>query len=325
MCKLFAITKLNLGGFLMSKKVMAVLMAISISVLFSACGVKDAGKAVENSNLEEKGNGKIEVITSFNAMAEFTKAVGKDKVDVEVIVPNGSEPHDFEPKARDIKNIHKSKVFVYNGLGIEAWQDKAVKAASNKDLVLVEASKGCDFIKNGSDEKEDGSYDPHTWLSLKMAKIEVKNIEEALIKVDGKNKSYYENNYNEFTAKLDNMYNEYKVKFDGVKNKNFVTGHAAFAYLCRDFNIKQNSLEDVFAEGEPTPKKMQELTDFCKKNNVKTIFVEDMVSPKVSETLAKEVNGKAEKIYTGESKDDDKDYITSMKEDLDKIYKSLSN
>lgn len=303
---------------------MAVLMTISILILFSACGIKNTGKSVESSNSEQNGNGKIKVITSFNAMAEFTKAVGKDKVDVEVIVPNGSEPHDFEPKAKDIKNISKSKIFVYNGLGIEAWQDKAVKAANNKDLVLVEASKGCDFIKNDGDEKEHGSYDPHTWLSLKMAKIEAKNIEEALIKVDGKNKSYYENNYNEFATKLDNMYSDYKVKFDGVKNKNFVTGHAAFAYLCRDFNIKQNSLEDVFAEGEPTPKKMQELTDFCKKNNVKTIFVEDMVSPKVSQTLAKEVNGKAEKIYTAESEEDGKDYIGSMKEDLDKIYKSLA-
>ena len=71
------------------------------------------------------------------------------------------------------------------------------------------------------------------------------------------------------------------------------------------------------------PKKMTELVAYCKKNNIKTIFVEDMVSPKVSVTLAKEVGAKAEKIYTIESKEDNKDYLESMKDNLDKIYNSL--
>ncbi|MBC2582181.1 metal ABC transporter substrate-binding protein [Clostridium sp. DJ247] len=307
----------------MFKKICHVLLTISLMVTFTSCGVKNTG--VSGKVNEESNNGQINVVTSFNAVSQFVKVIGKEKVSIHTIVPNGTEPHDFELKPKDLENISKAKIFVYNGLGMESWVDKAVGAANNKELIVLEASKGCNPIKNTDEDsiKEHGQYDPHTWISLTSAKVEAENIKEALVKVDPTNKAYYEKNYNEFASKVDNMISEYKDKFNNISNKNFVTGHAAFAYFCRDFNLTQNSIEDVFAEGEPTPKKMKELVDYCKSNNVKTIFVEDMVSPKVSETLAKEVNAKVEKIYTLESEEDNKDYLQSMKENLDRVYNSL--
>lgn len=309
----------------MIKKMGLLVITLFLILSLTACGNKGGDASAKDKNTFESNDKKIKVMTSFNALSQFAKAVGKDKVDVQVVVPNGTEPHDFEPKPKDLANLSKAQIFIYNGLGMEGWVEKSLNAVNNKDLVVVEASKGCNPIKNTDEDsiKEHGQYDPHTWISLSMAKIESKNIEEALIKVDPSNKDYYEKNYNEFASKLDAMLNEYKQKFSGVKNKNFVTGHAAFAYFCRDFNLNQNSVENVFAEGEPTPKRMQELIDYCKKNNVKTIFMEDMASPKVSETLAKEVNAKVEKIYTTESQEDGKDYLQSMKENLEKVYESL--
>jgi zinc transport system substrate-binding protein len=293
-------------------------------VTFSACGNGSVSSS-NNSAAQKETQGKIQVVVSFNAMREFVEAVGKDKVEVKTIIPNGTEPHEFEPKPKDLENLNKAKVFVYNGLGMESWVDKSVKAADNKELVVVEASKGFDTIKNTDEDeiKEHGESDPHTWISLKGAEFEAKNIKEALVKVDPSNKDYYEKNYEDFSTKLSSLKDDYKKKFDTVTNKNFVTGHAAFAYLCRDFGLKQNSVEDVFAEGEPTTKKMEELIKYCKENKIKTIFVEDMVSPKVSETLAKEVGAKVEKIYTVESKEDNKDYVQSMKDNFELIYNSL--
>jgi zinc transport system substrate-binding protein len=104
-----------------------------------------------------------------------------------------------------------------------------------------------------------------------------------------------------------------------------VTGHAAFGYLARDFNLKQNSVSDALLSGEPSAKKLKELTDYCRQNNVTTIFVEDMVNPKISETLATEVNAKTVKIYTLESSPDNLDYISALRYDLDKIYESLNS
>lgn len=309
----------------MRRKIMLSLIAITLLMTLAACGNKNVGVSVSENNSFDSDNGKVKVVSSFNAVTQFVKAVGKDKVDVQTIIPNGTEPHDFEPKPKDLTNINKAKVFVYNGLGMETWVDKTIAAVDNKNLVVVEASRGCSPIKNIDEEavKEHGQYDPHLWVSLSGAKIEAKNIKDALIKVDPSNKDYYEKNYNEFASKLDAMLSEYKTKFSEVPNKNFITGHAAFAYFCRDFNLQQNSVESVFAEGEPTPKRMEELVDYCKKNNVKTIFMEEMASPKVSQTLAKEVNAKVEKIYTAESEEDGKDYIQSIKENLDKVYESL--
>lgn len=300
-------------------KKLTMYILISCTILsFTAC----ASKKAENDSFQSK----VKVVVTFNAMKEFVDAVGKDKVDIITVIPEGVEPHDFEPKAKDLESLNNAKVFVYNGSGMEAWVDKALEAVDNKNLVSVEASKGYNAIENTDAEEleEHGQYDPHLWISLKGAEKEAENIKEALVKVDSSNKDYYEKNYNDFVSQLDTIYDEYNKKFQTVTNKNFVTGHAAFAYLCRDFGLKQNSVENVFAEGEPSAKKLKELSDYCMENNIKTIFVEDMVSTKVSETLAKEVGAKVEKIHTIESKDDDnKDYIQCMKDNLEMIYNSL--
>lgn len=303
----------------MFKKLITPLLLISTMLLFTACGSKKVQPDIA------KTQSKVKVVVTFNAMRELAAAVGKDKVDIITIIPDGTEPHDFEPKAKDLESLSNAKIFVYNGFGMESWVDKVLESVDNKSLISVEASKSSKPIENtDADEKQEhGQYDPHLWISLKGAEVEAKNIKDALVKVDSSNKSYYEKNFNDFKLQLDDLYNQYNKKFLAVSNKSFVTGHAAFAYLCRDFGLSQNSVENVFAEGEPSAKKLKELTDYCRKNKIKTIFVEDMVSTKVSDALAKEVGAKVEKINTIESKEENKDYIQSMRENLDLIYSSL--
>lgn len=305
----------------MFKKIINGLILIGILFAFSSCSnniTKDSKKVSVDKNTKSK----LQVVVSFNAMREFAQAIGKDKVEITTVVPNGTEPHDFEPKARDIEELSNADVFVYNGLGMESWADKALQIIDNKKLIVVEASKGINTISSGV-TNDSGSYDPHVWISLKGAETESKNIKNALVKADPSDKKYYEKNYTEFYNSLEKLFNEYNKKFINASSKNFVTGHAAFAYFCRDFGLKQNSVEGVFAEGEPSAVKLKELIDNCKINKIKTIFVEDMVSPRVSETLASEVGAKAVKIYTVESKEDNKNYLQTMEGNLERIYDSL--
>jgi zinc transport system substrate-binding protein len=305
----------------MFKKLFTGFLLLCMALSLSACG-----SSADISSADKQPQGKLKVVVSFNAMKEFAQAIGKDKVDIQTIIPDGTEPHDFEPKANDLEGLSTAKVFIYNGFGMEnSWMDKALQAVDNKNLITVEASKGATPITNTDPEvvKDDGQYDPHLWVSLKGAEIEAKNIKDAFAAADPGNKEYYEKNYSDFYNQLEQLYSEYDKKFKSVTNKSFVTGHAAFGYLARDFGLKQNSVEDVFADGEPSAKKLKELTEYCKENQIKTIFVEDMVSPKVSEALANEVGAKAEKIYTIESKEDNKDYIQSIRDNLEKIYNSL--
>jgi zinc transport system substrate-binding protein len=294
--------------FRLKRTVILLSLAVLLLISLAACSGKTA----------EAESGKIKVIVSFDAMREFAAAVGGDKVEISVIVPDGTEPHDFEPKAQDIASLSKAAVFVMNGLGMESWAEDTVEAAGNSALVVVDASEGAELITSGD------KTDPHLLLSIKGAITEVNNIKDGFIKADPGNKEYYEANCSDYTAKLEKMYNDFTEKLASVKKKNFVTGHAAFAYLCRDFGLNQNSVEDVFAEGEPSAQQLAELAGYCRDNAVTTIFAEEMASPEVSRALADEVGAVVETILYNRERRGRNELFGAHGEHLEKIYKSLS-
>ncbi|MCI6277545.1 MAG: zinc ABC transporter substrate-binding protein [Clostridium sp.] len=299
----------------MKKKIYLIFIAVLLITLVSGC----------NSNKGQskgKSRDEINVMASFNAVADITKEIGRDKVNVSVMVPKGTEAHDFEPKPKDVASLNESDLFIYNGLDMEHWAEDTLKTI-NSDVTIVEASKDANLLelKNSSDDHGHGNYDPHIWLSLKEAKVMAKNIMEGLIKVDAANEDYYVENFNDFTKRADELFSEYEKKFQYVKNKNFVTGHEAFAYLCRDFDLTQKSVAGVFNEGEATSVKLKETIDYCKSNNVKTIFMEQGASSKVTDTISKETGAKVEEINTLEIEGT---YIDTMKSNLEKIYNGLN-
>jgi zinc transport system substrate-binding protein len=301
----------------MYKKMLALALCLAAVMSLTACAAEQSSKS---------DSSKLQVSVSFNAIKEFAQAVGGDKVEISTIIPDGMEPHDFEPKAQDLVKLSSADVFIYNGLGMEAWAADAVSAADNKSLIAVDASQGAEVITNtDADEKsEHGQYDPHLWLSLKGAETEVTNIRDAFVQADPDNANYYNTNCANYIAQLESLYTEYSGKFETVEKKNFVTGHAAFSYLCRDFGLHQNSVEDVFAEGEPSAQQLTELVKYCKANAVTTIFAEEMASPDVSATLASEVGAKVVTIYTVESAEDNLSYLDRMEYNLNAIYTSLN-
>ena len=295
----------------MKKKIILVGLALITSIMLIACTI-DANDQTKDSQEE-----KIRISVSIYPIKEITEKIAGDKAEVICLVPENVEPHDYEPKTKDFEDLTKAKAFIYNGLGMEPWIDQLNETIKDKDIMIVDSS---DEVQS---RKEEEAVDPHSWLSLKNAEIQAENIKNTLIKVDQKNKDYYEENYNNFKNELEDLYNEYKDKFDKLNKKNFITGHAAFGYLCRDFGLTQKSVENLFAEGEPTPKQLEDLVNYCRENNIKTVFSESLASPKVSETLAKEVKAEVVPIYTIESKEDDKDYIEAMRYNLEVIYKCL--
>ncbi len=307
----------------MLKKILASILCIAALTSFSACSESGSG----GKSTPAPTPGKLKVYVSLNALKEFARAVGGDKVDVTAMIPDGAKPHAFEPKAQDVAGLSKADVLIINGLGMEPWAEKTISAAGNKNLITVEASKGVAAIKIEDEEeiKEHGQYDPHTWLSLKCAQTEVRNIRDAFSRADPSNRDYYEKNCESYVSQLESLYNEFSAKFSTAASKNFVTGHAAFAYLCRDFGLSQNSVEDVFSEGEPSPQKLALLVEYCRKNKVTTIFAEEMASPEVSKALAREVGAKVETIYTLAGSEDGKSYLERMRINLSRIYESLAS
>ena len=119
------------------------------------------------------------------------------------------------------------------------------------------------------------------------------------------------------------MIKKYEDQFAKAPHKNFVTGHAAFAYLCRDFGLEQNSVEDVFAEGEPNAAQLAELIEYCKETILLLSLQKKWLAQKFLKRWQAEVGAKVETIYTIESNEDNKTYLERMDENLTKIAASL--
>jgi len=168
-----------------------------------------------------------------------------------------------------------------NGAGLEFWMDRMLEA--NKKMVVVDSSKGVDLMKENEDE-----IDPHVWLSLKNAEIQVKNICSGLIEVDPAGKDYYSKNRDLYLEKLDALDQELNKTFAQSGKNIFVVHHPAWTYFARDYSLQQVPLMEN--EKEPGPKYLSQVVDLARQNNITTIFVEPEFNPKSAEVIAREMN-----------------------------------
>ena len=195
-------------------------------------------------------------------MYDFAKKIGGDKVEVINLVPAGTEPHDWEPSTKDLIEMEKSDIFIYNGAGMEQWVDDVLESLDTEELTSVEASKGIKLLKDQDahehDHEHNSENDPHVWLDPQNAKYEMNKIKKALIKVDAENKDYYEANYKRYAKECDKLDTLYKEETSKLTKKELVVAHEAFGYLCHAYGLEQMGIEGLSADDEP-PKKQKVL------------------------------------------------------------------
>nr|WP_246320076.1 metal ABC transporter substrate-binding protein [Paenibacillus qinlingensis] len=279
-------------------------------------------------------DGKLDVVTSFYPMYEFTKQVAGEHANVIALIPAGSEPHDWEPSAKDMKKVKEADVFIYNGI-VEGWAEQALQSAANTKRVVVEASKGIELIQGLHEEEEEAEedghshdLDPHVWLSPLLAQHEVEAIAQGLITVDPAHKDDYRNNADLYITKLKALDETFRDTLAKVKHKEFVTQHAAFGYLAKEYGLTQVPIAGLSPEEEPAPDKMADIIQFAKEKQVKTIFFETLVDPKVATTIAKEINAHTDVLnplegLTAEDKKKNLDYISVMTNNLQALKNAL--
>jgi zinc transport system substrate-binding protein len=230
---------------------------------------------------EEVPSGKIRVAATIAPLGEFVEIVGGDKVEVTVIVPPGAEPHTFEPTPSQMREVAKADLYVMNGAGLEFWMNKVLKV--NKKMAIVDSSKGVALLQESG-----GEMDPHIWISLRNAGLQVNNICSGLVQVDPTNKDYYTKNRDNYLQELQSLDEELSRSFISTKSKIFIVHHPAWAYFARDYGLEEVPLMEN--EKEPGPKYLGEVVDLAKKNNIMTIFVEPEYNPKAAEVIAREMN-----------------------------------
>jgi zinc transport system substrate-binding protein len=279
---------------------------------------------------------KLKVCASFYPMYDFTQKIGGDKVEVTDMVPAGMEPHDWEPTPTDIIGLEKADVFVYNGAGMEHWVKDVLASLGNKDLVAVEASNGVELMEGHEEEEaaeptgepEGLGYDPHVWLSPMNAKIEMANIRDALKKADPEEAAYFEANYEKWANELDTLDKEFQDTLSPLPGKDIIVAHQAFGYLCAAYGLNQVAIEGLSPDSEPDPARVAQVIDFSKEHAVKVIFFEELVSPKVAETIAKAIGAKTEVLNPLEGLSDEEiaggaDYFSIMRQNLKTLAAAL--
>lgn len=308
-------------------------LSVGLVVLLSGCGDKG-----DNANAND--GDKLNVVTTFYPMYEFSRQIGGEHANVIALIPPGAEPHDWEPSAQDMVKLKEADIFVYNGI-VEGWVDNALSSAANDKRIVVEASNGISLMEGleheheheGEDEhehEEEGHIlDPHVWLDPVLAQQEVASIAAAFEQADPANKDNYRKNADAYIAKLKELDELYKSGLKDVKRKEFVTQHAAFGYLAKQYGLTQVPISGLSPEQEPSPDKLADIVKFAKEHQVATIFFETLVEPKVAQVVAQEIGAKTDVLnplegLTDEERKNNLDYIGIIKNNLEALKKALN-
>ncbi|RAV01050.1 ABC transporter substrate-binding protein [Paenibacillus sp. YN15] len=310
-------------------------VALGIAVLAGGCG--------NNSGIELSAD-KTNVVASFYPLYDFASKIGGERIHAVSAVPAGVEPHDWEPKTRDISQILKADLFVYQGAGLEGWVDDLLKSRKDKNsLITVEASAGLELIKAEDHEEEEGheeeghedeeghdhgDFDPHAWLSPMNAKKMAEAVKNGLAEADPANKTEYEANFAKLSASFDELDRKYRDTLSKLTKKDIVVSHKAFAYLCRDYGLNQVAIMGLTPDSEPTAQDMKKINDFIKEHQVKYIFFEELVSDKLAKTLANDLKIETLVLNPLEGLTDaqlkaGEDYFSIMEKNLQNLVKAL--
>jgi zinc transport system substrate-binding protein len=269
---------------------------------------------------------KLKVITTLFPIYDMAKHIGADKADVSLLLPPGVEAHSFEPKPSDIVKINEADIFVYTGKFMEPWAEDVIKGAGNKNLIVVDASRGTTMIPgvfHDADEPE-GSLDPHIWLDFDNAKIMVKNIAQSFQLKDSAHKDFYEQKANDYSGKLTELDGLYKKTLATCKDKKIVYGgHYAFGYLAKRYGLKYLAAQGVSPDAEPTANDLIKLVEQIRKDKIKYVFYEELTSPKIAETIAGET--KTKMLLLNAAHNLSRDQIDQGTSFFDILHKDLDN
>jgi zinc transport system substrate-binding protein len=224
----------------------------------------------------------LNIVASFYPIYEFVKQVGGDKVSVSSLIPVGVEPHDFEPTIQQIQNAERADIVIFNGLGFEGTFLNRIQNDN-----LIDTSLGANITNT------DNAINPHIWLDPILVKNQVKNIEDALIKLDPTNKEYYQNNAINFTRALDSLDAYIRSTLQNCDKKDFIAFHDAFSYFANRYGLNQHSIQGVSPEGEVLPQRIQEIVELARDLGINIVYSEELVDPRFADVIAQEIpNGR---------------------------------
>ena len=291
-----------------------------------------------NQEFTSNDNSKLQAVSSFNPLHEFSQIVGGEKIDVTLLVPVGVEPHDWEPTIKDVQRMQKSDLIVINGIGFESWVDDLIE--NDYQGIIVNTSNGIELNSSEEEHEEEGHEeeqheeegqedehghlegDPHIWLNPLYAKIQVQNIANAFANSDSTNSEFYLANAEKYNKKLDLLDSKIRTELSGCKH-DFIAFHDAFSYFADEYDLNQHTIvATTNSHGEVTAKTLENVISTARELNIKVIFSEETVNTKTSQIIANEIGGKVLVLSPLEIVSED-NYISKMTQNLENLKEAL--
>lgn len=269
-----------------------ILMLLIVPALV-ACGGGGPKKLGEGETLT--------VMASTPHLASLAMAIAGEDAHVEMLAPEGANPHDYEPTVADRRRLESAHMLLVNGLALEVFD--AGKIAEGAKVTLVDCSAGIpeDWLISGEEEEEDaaehddhdhdhghdhGEHNPHVWLSVEGAIYQAQAITDAMASMDSAHADGYRKRLDELKKRLEALRDEFKPKIAKLTKTKFVSNHDAFPYFAREFGLQQVGVIQRTPGHNPSMEERRELEKQIKDGGAHAIFMEPGFDDAASHVIA---------------------------------------
>ncbi len=265
------------------------------------------------------------IVATASMFSDMAKNIAGDKMNIELIVPIGGDPHLYKPTPKDAKMVVNADLILKNGLTFEGWLDELIENSGTKASVIL-TTQGINPIKSLTYD----SPDPHAWMNAQNGLKYAENIKNGIVALDPANKDFYEKNYNTYSAEIKQL-DEYiltQISKIPEAQRILVTSHDAFQYYGKRYGIQLESVLGTSTDADVQTQDILQLIEIIRQSKVAAIFTETTINPKQMEQIAKDngvvVGGSLYADSIGKPGSDGDSYINMLKANTDKIVAGLT-
>lgn len=265
----------------------ALLAAASLPLVSSFLAVSSSHAAAQ----EATPRAGLLVVATISVLADLVRQVGGDAVSVVSLVPAGTDVHGFQPSPGGLRRLRDARVAVENGLGLEGWLDRAIRASGFSGTRVVAAAGVRPRLMQ---EGGRAVPDPHVWQDPGRAVLMVRAIADGLAAADPARAAHYRDRATAYTARIEAVDAEIERRMAAIppSRRRVITGHDAFGYFGARYGVEFLAVQGVSAQAEPSARDLARLAAQARREGVRAVFVENMTSPRAAEALAREAGAR---------------------------------
>ena len=274
---------------------------VGVAVLTLSIGVTGSAGAAPDGR-------PVRAVASFSILGDLVREVGGARVHVSTLVGPDSDAHGFSPTPADARKLAEADIVFVNGLGLEGWLDRLIRASGTRAPVVV-ASSGVTPIPaadehahgGGGHDHGDHALDPHAWQNIANVKIYIANIRDGLAKVDPAQADAYRDAAAAYIAKLDALQQEVRATIDGIPpdRRRIITTHDAFGYFAAAYGLRFVAPQGISTDSEASPRDVAAIIRQIRQDRIPAVFLENISDPRQMEQIARESGAKiGGKVYS---------------------------